>query len=173
MPMKINPLPPKEILEANVEYNSEAGVFTAKTGGRAGWKIGEPIGTIDRGYLRIRLNGKYHAAHRIAWLLVYGSLSENDQIDHIDGNRSNNKILNLRLATHGQNCRNIKIPKHNRSGIKGVHWSNHSKKWRAQIRLNGKRIFLGEYTNKEDAHAAYCDAAIKLHGEFANIKPIL
>jgi len=166
MPIKINPLPPQAFLKEHIEYNPDAGTFIAKTGGRAGWRVGEPIGTIDRGYLRIRLKNKYYAAHRIAWALINGPISEEDQVDHIDGDRSNNKISNLRLATHEQNCQNIGIPKHNSSGLKGVHWNSYAKKWRAQIKLNGKRKFLGDYKTKEEAHAAYCNAATKLHGMF-------
>jgi len=169
MPVKINKLPSLDILQHNIEYNPDTGVMIAKTGGKAGWKIGHPVGTFDRGYIRIRISGKYYAAHRIAWAMCNGECAEDIQIDHIDGNRSNNKIDNLRLATHGQNCQNIKTPKHNTSGYKGVHWATRYKKWKAQIRLHGKRISLGLFTSKEEAYLAYCSAAKKLHGAFSNV----
>jgi hypothetical protein len=167
MPVKINKLPSLEILNHHLSYDSNTGLFFAKTGGRAGWKVGNEVGTQDRGYIRIRIDKKYYPAHRIAWAMTHGYYNENQQIDHIDGIRSNNKISNLRLATHGQNCQNIGIPKHNTSGIKGVHWDNANKRWKAQIRINGIRKYIGYFSNKEEAHAAYCKAAKELHGDFS------
>jgi len=83
-----------------------------------------------------------------------------------NGVRSNNKIYNLRIATHGQNCQNIGLPKHNRSGVKGVHWASYSKKWRAQIKINGERIFIGEFDTIGEAAEAYRQRAEELHGPF-------
>jgi hypothetical protein len=169
MPIKINPVPDVELLKMHLNYNPDTGVFLAKTGGRAGWKIGEPVGFNDRGYLRIHINKKYHAAHRLAWVMTHGFLSDEDQIDHIDGNRSNNSISNLRIASHGANCQNVGIPRHNTSGIKGVHWAASNKKWRAQIKLHGKRYFLGDFNSKEEAAKAYEAASLQMHGEFSRM----
>jgi hypothetical protein len=168
MPVRINDIPSLEELQKILDYDPKTGVFLAKVGGKAGWKIGEPVGTWDRGYLRIIVNGKYYAAHRLAWKLFYGDISKLQQIDHIDGNRSNNAISNLRLANHNQNCQNIKPPKSNTSGFKGVHWNRQSGKWRAQIRYQTKRYFLGEFLSRETAYLAYCEASKKLHREFSN-----
>ena len=166
MPTKINPLPNLDVLNHHLDYNPETGIFIAKTGGRAGWKIGSPVGTTDRGYVRIRILGKYYFAHRLAWLMTYGKLDYTEQIDHTDGFRSNNRISNLRTATHSQNCQNIGVPKHNKSGIKGVHWSSSTKNWRAQIKLNGKRIIIGHFNDKIEAGDAYRRYAQQLHGDF-------
>lgn len=168
MPVYINDMPTWEELKKCINYDPHNGTFLAKVGGKAGWKIGEPIGFIDRGYLRIRINKKYYAAHRIAWQIIYGNLQKNEQIDHIDGNRSNNKIINLRLAKHGDNCQNIKKPKNNKSGYKGVHFDSRKKKWRSQIKFEGKRHYLGYFLSKEDAYIAYCNASKKLHKNFSN-----
>ncbi len=166
MPIKINPLPSLELLHHHLTYDPETGIFTANTGERAGWKVGSPVGTMDRGYVRIMISKKYYPAHRLAWFMTYGQLDDTQQIDHVDGIRSNNKIYNLRIATHGQNCQNIGLPKHNRSGVKGVHWASYSKKWRAQIKINGKRIFIGEFDTIGEAAEAYRQRAEELHGPF-------
>lgn len=89
-------------------------------------------------------------------------------VDHIDGNGLNNRRSNLRIATQNQNKRNSALFASNTSGLKGVSWHKKSLKWRAQIGHNNKKIHLGSFDAKEDAHAAYCEAAIKYHGEFWN-----
>ena len=165
MPIRINEMPSIETINKYLNYCSETGVFTASKNHPFN-KENSIIGLIDRTYIRIYIEKKYYAAHRIAWLLVNKQLNLKDQIDHIDGNGHNNKILNLRLATHANNCRNIGLPKHNKSGIKGVHFHKANKKWRSQIKLNGKRYWLGDFEKIEDAKNAYDKASKKLHGEF-------
>ena len=88
-------------------------------------------------------------------------------VDHIDGDRLNNRRDNLRLATHAENMRNMKRPRTNTSGFKGVYWSRQHSKWRARIMHNGKQHCLGLFDCPQEAHAAYCKAAEELHGEFA------
>jgi hypothetical protein len=89
-------------------------------------------------------------------------------VDHIDGDGLNNRRDNLRVATHAQNLRNRGKNKNNKSGYKGVYWHKATKKWKAQIKVNGKEKYLGLFDNPEDAHKAYCEAAKELHGKFAN-----
>jgi hypothetical protein len=95
-------------------------------------------------------------------------VSPKNYIDHINGNRSDNRFSNLREATHAQNRANSKHT--NKIGLKGVgliKWIPEGKRrWRAQITHNKKVIHLGCFHTKEEAHLAYCDAAKKLHGEF-------
>jgi hypothetical protein len=88
-------------------------------------------------------------------------------IDHIHGETLDNRKSQLRFATHSQNEHNKGAPATNTSGFKGVNWSKRNKKWRAQIRSNSKSIHLGLFHSPEAAHAAYCEAAKRLHGEFA------
>ena len=87
-------------------------------------------------------------------------------VDHIDGNGLDNRRANIRMATTSQNMHNQCIPKNNTSGFKGVGWVQRCRKWRAYIALNGKQIHLGHYDTHEAAHAAYCEASARLHGEF-------
>ncbi len=89
------------------------------------------------------------------------------QVDHRNHLKSDNRRFNLRLASDIQNKCNRGIQRNNSCGFKGVHFCKKQNKWRAMIRLNKKRFCLGRFQTKELAHAAYCDAAKKLHGEFA------
>ena len=91
-----------------------------------------------------------------------------DILDHIDGNKLNNRIENLRECTEVQNCYNAKTPKNNTSGIKGVSWSKRLKKWRAQIQVNGKKKSLGFFFDKEVADQIIRIERARLHGEFSN-----
>lgn len=96
------------------------------------------------------------------------NLLGNQQTDHINGNGLDNRRSNLRICNHADNMKNRKIAKNNRSGLKGIWYSAKHRGWRAQIRSNGVRYHLGCFSNAEDAHEAYWQAAKKLHGEFAN-----
>jgi hypothetical protein len=88
-------------------------------------------------------------------------------IDHIDGNKTNNRKSNLRFANNQQNAMNIKMFSHNTSGFKGVIWCKDRSKWRAQIKLNQKHMHLGYYSNKEDAIEARIEAEHKYFGEYS------
>lgn len=90
--------------------------------------------------------------------------------DHIDGNGLNNQRKNLRICTHTENMANRKIHINNTSGYKGVTWSKQNNRWRSQIYLDSKNIFLGLFTDKEEAYKAYIKACKKYHKEFANYK---
>jgi hypothetical protein len=124
-------------------------------------------GAKDRkGYIRIMLHKKSYAAHRLAWLLMTGEWPET-QIDHIDMDKSNNRYSNLRVASHSQNMFNRSAQKNNKLGVKGVSWALKSKKFHAQIKIDGKQINLGYFDSLAEAESAYAVASKKLHGEFA------
>jgi hypothetical protein len=149
-----------------LHYDPETGLFT--------WLVTTPKKTrgklggfhSDQGYLLLGLDGNKYRIHRLAWLYVYGCWPDGD-LDHIDGNPSNNRIANLREATDAQNLANSKKPITNRSGYKGVSWHAGAGKWHAGIRHNGRSIYLGLFTDPAVAHAAYCKASKKLNGRFA------
>jgi len=88
------------------------------------------------------------------------------QVDHRDGGGLNNRRGNLRLATSSQNMQNRRMARNNKSGFKGASLHKGSGKWKAQIRINRELIYLGLFTSPEEAHAAYCRASKKYHGEF-------
>jgi hypothetical protein len=88
------------------------------------------------------------------------------EVDHEDGDGLNNRQYNLRVATHAQNMCNRRVNINNKSGLKGVSWRKESGKWVASISLNSKDKYLGLFDSPEEAHAAYCRASDKYHGEF-------
>lgn len=127
---------------------------------------GTIAGSIDKaGYTRIKIGGSSEAAHRLAWLWMTGK-EPSDEIDHKDGDRSNNRFDNLREATRAQNCHNKKA-KAGSSEFKGVYFNKQSKKWIANITINRVRHYLKSWKTEEAAHAAYREAAERLHGDFA------
>lgn len=92
---------------------------------------------------------------------------KNVQVDHINGNKLDNRRSNLRLCSKTENTRNRKIQYNNKAGYKGVHWHKSAKKWKAQISVNGKVTHLGLFSNKITAAKAYDFAAKKYHKQFA------
>ena len=93
-------------------------------------------------------------------------------IDHVDGDTLNNLKDNLRICTHGENLRNQKINKNNKSGFKGVYFCKQRNKFRAEIKKDRQKYFLGLFIDPKDAASAYNKAAIKFHGEFAHLNKI-
>jgi hypothetical protein len=93
-------------------------------------------------------------------------------IDHIDGNTLNNQKINLRICTQSQNCSNQKISIKNTTGFKGVRFNKINNKYYSKITVNRKNIYLGGFIDPIDAARAYNAAALKYHGEFANLNKI-
>lgn len=130
--------------------------------------VGDIAGSLDAyGYRAFRIAGKNYKAHRVAWFLHCGSWPSR-QIDHINEVRDDNRLVNLRLATKAENGRNRGKNKNNTSGFKGVSEDKKQGRWFAVIGVGGRRVFLGYYDTPEKAHVAYCSAATKYHGTFAN-----
>lgn len=157
-------------LTSILNYSPETGEFHWSTP-RPKIKVGQKAGYIkkNKGYIYIEIEGKSYSAHRLAWFYVNGTWPKHI-IDHINGNKSDNRIENLREATNGQNRANSKTTnKHGLKGVRRLPWMKETDKcWQASIKYNKKVIYLGCYHTKEEAHFAYKEAAIRLHGEFAN-----
>ena len=152
-----------ERLRELLEYFPETGIFRWRVS-RQRVRVGSIAGCLNGdGYLTIMVDGKKHRAHRLAWLYVHGTWPK-DQIDHINRDRADNRIENLREATPTENNRNQNKRYDNTSGHVGVSWSKAAQKWVAQIRHLGKKIHLGFFTEKEDAIAARAAAEIELWG---------
>lgn len=156
-----------ERLRELLEYIPETGTFIwrLRRGGTA--YAGSVAGTHrPDGYIGILVDQSRYLAHQLAWLYVTGGWPDME-LDHRDMVRSNNSIANLRLATPAQNKANTPVRSHSKSGIKGVQFNAKRGKWTAGISIAGKRQYLGTFLTSDAAHAAYCRAAAKQHGEFA------
>jgi hypothetical protein len=128
--------------------------------------IGAKAGYIDKkGYIQIRIDGKFYLGHRIIFAMHNGYMPE--FIDHIDGNPFNNLIENLREATLSQNQFNSKTRKDNLSGIKGVTWNTARNKWQVQLQVNRKNKYFGLYQDIDYAKFVADAMRHKYHKEFA------
>ena len=135
-------------------------------------KAGDVAGCLNRkGYCRVEITvcGKRYSisVHRIIWEMFKGPILSGAQIDHIDGDRCNNRIQNLRLADPKQNAWNRGISKANTSGHKGVSFDKSEGKWVAQIRTNGISRKIGSFKTKEEAAKAYKEFDVQYRGEFS------
>lgn len=156
-------------LLAALNYDANTGVFTWVRKVRPRSKINDAVGHTCKkdGYLIIGLNKKLYMAHRLAWLYAKGHYPCN-QVDHINGNRSDNRLCNLRVCDNTQNSFNSKIRKDNTSGFKGVHFYKRTGKWTACGRVNKKLQHLGTFDTAQDASDAYNKFAKESHGDFYN-----
>jgi len=172
--MKAKPTPDADALKAALRYDASTGtlfwrvrprsISAAKfaVDPRAAWDAGD-------GYLRVGFNGKSYLAHRLIWKMATGV--DADMIDHIDGNKANNALSNLRAVNRSQNSRNAKMYSTNTSGVVGVFETPYGR-WLAYISVDGIRRNLGTFGTKEEAAEARFRAAAKLgfsqrHGKAA------
>lgn len=156
-------------LKQLLKYDSETGDFVwlvARGKARKGIVAGNERERVNR----IRLDGKTYAAHRLAWLFVYGEWPAGC-IDHINGNARDNRIANLRLASHSENMRNRKKHKNNKSGFKGVTFEpGRTRPWCARIYVGGRLRRLGSFRCPTAASLAYGCAAKRYFGEFSRLE---
>lgn len=160
-------------LQEVLDYNKETGVFTWRVRLSPRCKMKEPAGRInDDGYRVIGIDRKYYLAHQLAWLYVHGEPPE-AEIDFINTDKADLRFDNLREATRSENAQNQGRNSSNSTGYKGVakfYNPTNRARYRALIRVKGKRIFLGLFHTPEAAYEAYCKAAKKYHGKFARLK---
>lgn len=107
----------------------------------------------NRGYVQGGILGRGYLAHRVAWVLTTGEWPR-DQIDHINGDRTDNRICNLREVSNAENARNMSVSKRNKSGVVGVFWDGRLKKWTACIGENSRTKYLGSFEDLQQAIAA-------------------
>ena len=159
-------------LKKYLRYDQETGMFSwVKLPHHLVGKLNQIAGSLnDKGYWVIGLNRIKYKAHRLAWLYVYGAWP-NEELDHINGLKDDNRICNLREATHRENMQNLKNSlKNNVSGFLGVGFNKAFKnnKYVAQIGKNGKIKFLGSFKTPLEAHRAYLTAK-RMEHEFCTI----
>lgn len=159
----------QEYLKSILDYNPISGLFVWRS--RVNDKrfnanfAGKVAGVLTKqGYIEIKISDKIYRSHRLAFLFITGE-HPIDEIDHRDGNKSNNRFDNLRQANKIQNGQNRRKYKNNTSGYKGIR--KNGTKWAATIKINKIDKFLGNFNCPTAAHFSYCKAAKKYHGEFA------
>lgn len=126
------------------------------------------VGCLNKklGYKVVRVGNTLYYSHRLAWILYYGEWPVGC-IDHIDGDKLNNSLSNLRQATSQENMRNLKKRCNTSSIYKGVTWCKRKKKWKAQIRFDDKNLHLGYFLEEEGAAKHYNEVVYKFHKEFS------
>jgi hypothetical protein len=153
----------QKYLKYILDYDPITGYFTnrfARGPARKDNRAGSPTG---HGYRRIIIDCEKYYEHHLAWLYVYGVWP--DEIDHIDRDRSNNAVSNLREATRSQNCCNS-ATRESLAGLKGAYLDKRVNRWYSKIQVDDKVLWLGSFDNAEQAHAAYMQALTEIHEEF-------
>jgi hypothetical protein len=136
-------------------------------------EVGSIAGCVHKGtgYVHIKIKAKAFKAHRLIFLYHYGYFPE--FVDHIDGNKQNNRIENLREASKQENCQNQKVRWTNSSGVKGVSWHKVNKKWKVALCKNYRSYYFGTYEDKELAELVSMEATDLLHENFSAYKGVL
>jgi len=166
-----------EQLRQALDYDPETGIFRWRHRADVSPHInkrdaGKPAGWIARkstGHMKLTFNGGSYFLNRLAWLYMTGEWPE-FEVDHRDTDPSNNAWTNLRDVTHEQNMRNMRNRRTTLNGVprlKGARFHKRTGRWQASIRHDGKSVYLGLFPTAEAAHAAYREAATRLHGDFA------
>ncbi len=159
-----------ERLREVLTYDPENGIFRWKEQLAPRGKVGTIAGNVADASRRrtIRIDKKLYLEHRLAWLYMHGFWPA-EQIDHVDGDPSNNRFVNLREATNQENNFNKGPYKNNRSGFKGVSWDAARQKWTSRICIAGKIKCLGRFSSLDEAASAYRAVAERCHGDFARL----
>jgi len=149
-----------------LDYNGSTGQFTRRLRTAQRHHVGDRADFLItsggcKGYLRVTIDSIRYLAHRLAWFHAYGVWPLHE-IDHINGNPADNRIMNLRDVLGRINIQNMRRPRiNNKCGYLGV--SAHQGKWRSRIQIEGKVIEIGSFNTPLDAHLAYLIAKRKIH----------
>lgn len=165
------PLPSQKALQAAFDYNPETGELVwAQTCPERPDLAGKPAGSVNTaGDVAVGFQGKTYTCARIVWMLVHGVDPGPDRdIDHVDRDRSNLRLENLRLADGGQVMATRGLRADNKTGAKGVRFDKRRGRYEARIGYQGRRIHIGTFSTVEEAAQAYAEKAKELYGEFAH-----
>jgi hypothetical protein len=158
----------QEKLHELFDYQDDGNLIWKKTSSSSALR-GNIAGVLDRhaGYYRVGIDRKKYLLHRLIFLYHKGYLTQGMEIDHINMEKTNNRIDNLREVTRAQNSYNTRKSATNVTGVKGVAWCKTKKKYKVTVSLNGKNIHLGYFDDLKEAEAAAIAGRKELHGDFA------
>lgn len=165
------PLPSQKELNAMFDYYPETGklVWKYREDRDSQWngrRKGKEAGSVHHaGYRRVHFDGGAYFSHRLIWAMAYGSIPEHMQVDHVNGNKLDNRLCNLRLVTNGQNQLNRGADRGRK--FKGVYKKGSG--FKAEITHQGERIYIGYYKSETKAATEYDKKALELHGEHAKL----
>jgi hypothetical protein len=159
----------QKLLQETFYYENGNLIWKQPTGRRI--SAGDIAGRNTGFYRMIGLMGKSHMAHRLIFMFHHGYFPP--EVDHIDGNKMNNKIENLRSATHAENLKNQKLRYDNKAGVKNVAWATREQKWRVRVTVNGKDKHIGYFKDRDLAGLVAIEACNLYHKEFSAYKGVL
>ena len=177
--MAEKPLPCPVLLRQLLRYEPETGKLFWRERPREWFKSDRAFNAINsrdagketfitlhhEGYFRGMIYGRVYAAHRVIWAMQYGYWP--DQVDHINGDRQDNRLVNLREVSHLENMQNKRLYSNNKSGHAGVFFNKDRGKWQAHIRVDGERVHLGMFESRDEAITARKEASVR-HGFHEN-----
>lgn len=160
-------LPSQSKLRELFTYDFETGYLSNRVK-KSGVVIGSRAGCLhSKGHRRIRINQEIYAEHRVIWVWVYGSIPDGYLIDHINQNKADNRIQNLRLVTPRENNLNVLLSRPNKTDYRGV-TKKHSGRYEARIRSKGRNRYLGSFDSPQEAFHVYSLAKAKTYGDLMN-----
>lgn len=166
----LQPLPAptaEERLRDALRYDAHTGEFTWAKKISSKIVVGSVAGShLNSGYNSIVVNKKRYLSHRLAWWFIHGYWPDCD-VDHINQDKRDNRIENLRLATRSQNMINCGLKTNNTSGVRGVYWSKRKQRWIARIMKDRKHIWIGTFTDLASAEEAMKEGYKREFGDFA------
>ena len=152
------------------DYNPTEGVLVWRVRRRGSFaRPGVIAGSIGR-YIRVAVDCRQYPAHSVIWLWHHGVYP--DEIDHINQNKHDNRLENLRVCSRSQNTGNVGLRSTNVTGYKGIWFAKHAGRWRAAIKIDGCSIHIGYFDTPESAALAYNRAALEHFGEFAHLNDV-
>ena len=159
----------QQLLQETFSYAEGNLIWKQPTGRRI--SVGQIAGRVCHEYKSIGFMGKEYMAHRLIFMFHHGYFPP--EVDHIDGNKLNNRIENLRPATHAENLKNQKLRYDNKVGVKNVAWATREQKWRVRVTVNGKDKHIGYFKDRDLAGSAAIEACNLYHKEFSAYKGVL
>lgn len=166
--MRIKELPSLSYLLETFTYNADTGELRWKVAPGNRVKAGSIAGSPDmKGHIQVKIKGTFFMAHRIVWFMSYGEDPKDHQVDHINRECGDNRLSNLRLATHSENICNGRVGTRNSSGVKGVSFVPNRKVWIGRVKVNHKMHWTKACKTLEEAESVTIELRERLHKQFA------